>query len=335
MGIPLRIGAQFSPGPVIYGELAQGRSLGVRDLATQLGLPAALLPDVLVAQLELFADPSTGHIELDAALAVPWSFRFSDKTLALTDVTLHLARAGGWELEIGAFWQLGEVPLSAQAGILPDSTGLTLWLGLMPDTSVHASALLAALLPVALPANLPDLELRDAYAGIDTGAGTFKLGAESPTLWTLPVGDLALRDIAVELAHAPGGGLSGAVAGTLGFAGTSFQVDYAFPGNFVLAGEIESLVLSPLLQSLCGAAALVGLPMPAGVLTLELREIHFRLAVDPRLFAISGVIPGFGQAELAALGTKLALAIALDSAWRPSQLHAALAPLDGLRLSNT
>jgi hypothetical protein len=334
-GIPLRIGAEFSPGPTIYGRLAEGRSLGVRDLAGRLGLPASLLPDVLVDELGLAADPGAGNIELDARIALPWSLRFADRTIALTDVSLHLARAGTWQLAIEAGWSLGGVPLRAEARVLPGATGLELWLGSLPDTSVRASTLLAALLPVGLPGELPDFELRDLYVGLDTGAGTFRLGAASPTVWTLPLGGLSLRDVELELARAPAGGLSGAVAGTIDLGGTSLRVGYRFPGDLVLAGEVESFPLSPLMQALCGAAALVGLPMPAGVLALELREVQLRVAVAARHFAIAGLIPGFGRAEVAAIGSQLTLGVALDPAWRPSQLHAALAPLDALRLSNT
>ncbi len=334
-GIPLRIGAEFGPDPTIYGRLAEGHSLGVRELAGKLGLPAALVPDALVDQLELSADPEADTIDLDARIALPWSLRFADRTIALTDVSLHLARAGTWGLGIAARWSLGDVPLRAQARVSPGSSGLELWLGMVPGTSLRASTLLAALLPAGLPGDLPDFELRDAYVGLDTGAGTFRLGAASPTVWTLPLAGIALRDVELELAGTTAGGLSGSVAGTIDLGGASFRVGHQFPGALVLAGQVQFLALSPLMQALCGAAALVGLPMPAGVLALELREVQLRVAVAERRFAIAGRIPGFGQAEVAAIGSLLALGVVLDPAWRPSQLHAALAPLDGLGLSNT
>ena len=54
--------------------------------------------------------------------------------------------------------------------------------------------------------------------------------------------------------------LSGAIAGTVSIDGASLSIAYEFPGNLVLEAEIPTLNLGSVVNQLCGAELLGGLP---------------------------------------------------------------------------
>jgi hypothetical protein len=133
--------------------------------------------------------------------------------------------------------------------------------------------------------------------------------------------------------------VTGLVGGTLNIGAANFTATYNFPGDFVLAGNIPSFKLSPLLQDVCGGDAVRGVPVPAGVLDVELRDIAFTVAPQRREMAFSAA-SDFGQSEIQvkrmASGTwGFTVGFVPPEQWKFSTLDASLSVLDGLSIADT
>lgn len=339
-GIDMTVGVEFSQETRLFGA-AEHIELNLTQLLAQCGFDPLDLPALQLEQLGVNAVLEMGHVMFSAKTEPGWQLAGGNAAISLPSVFLFVDRGPhGSGIDLALDFDLGGEELTLSGSVESDG-GFAVQGELSSDTGIQILTLIENLagpdFPVDLP--LPDLVLDEITVGIGRRGGQagyhFWTAAEASTPWALPVAGLSVSDMDAELGYDSTSGLSGRIAGTLSLAGARFTVDYEFPGAFALAGRIDALSLSPLVQALCGTSAVLGLPVPTEALALDLHDLDFVLDIDDRRFDIAATVPGFGRGQLAVRGSAFAFGIAIAQSWRPSQLNGALAALDGLALSNT
>lgn len=219
------------------------------------------------------------------------------------------------------------------------------------------SRLIAAHLPdlVGMVDVLPAINLREVAIVLSPRTGEMSFRAESkpadgadeaievPPDWILPIGvaPLGVRDVVVEINRRPAkrgskAKIDGIIAGVLQVAGASFEIAYAFPGDFVLRGQVPTLSFSPLLQAVAGTNALRDLPLPPRLIDLTLTDVYVAIAPHRRCFSLAATTP-IGMVEIVlqkatsgAWGCAMGIAASPDMKF--ANLDPNLAGLDALAL---
>ena len=157
---------------------------------------------------------------------------------------------------------------------------------------------------VDMPDEVPDFEFANVEVSVTPKTGEFSLSATAfETPWEIPIGidGLSIEEIAFALQRSieedGSKAMRGSIAGSLEIGSATFGVDYNFPGELTLSGEIPSLSLSPLVQDLCGSGAVRDLPVPVSVLAVELRDISVTIMPMAKSVSFSGE-SSFGQTEV-------------------------------------
>lgn len=225
--------------------------------------------------------------------------------------------------------------------------------GALPEVSL--TQFVATQLPELAGAagTLPDVGLYRVAFTLAPRTGEISFRAEcrgrtvgEDAVWMLPIGITALGvgDLAVEFNRRPAvpGGkarVDGLISGRIQVADAAFEVAYAFPGDFVLRGQLPQIEFAPLLQAIAGAGALRDLPLPPSLLDLSLRDAYVAIAPQQRSFSIAAATP-LGEVEIVLQKTSngawgCAMGIAPSADWKFSSLAAELAVLDALALDKT
>jgi len=219
--------------------------------------------------------------------------------------------------------------------------------GLAEGSSIKLRSVINVFLPNALnlPQEVPDMACRNITMTFLPATSQFSFTADSADSWAIPIGSgLSLKDISLRINREKKGTtsqVSGFIGGTLVIGAAYITTAYAFPGDFVLTGEIPSFKLSKLVQDICGvdAALSVTTSVPPGFLDAELTNISFRIAPQQREMSLSGSSK-FGQAEIqikrkADQTWGFAVGLVPPQNWKLSTINDSLAVLDGLQFSNT
>lgn len=191
---------------------------------------------------------------------------------------------------------------------------------------------------------LPEIDLSDVHISIAPKSGQFSLRAVSDAEWKIPVGidGLVIRDLLFEINRQPGkkrgkvGSVSGLISGMMQIGDATIEVEYAFPGDFVLRGNLPEIDFSPLLRHVAGTSVLRDTPIPDSVLNATLEDIFFVIAPGRRHFQLAARM-GMGEAEILIKKTSrgswgCALGVAISPDWKLSELAPGLGPLDDLEL---
>ena len=190
---------------------------------------------------------------------------------------------------------------------------------------------------------MPNIQFKFVEATIHPGTGAGSLRGVTNVPWEIPVGvsNLSLSDIAIDLDLARDGDgnrqLKGLLSGKVKLGDAICEVEHRLPGDFQLRGQIPDLHLAEVIETLCGPVDVPGLDMPPGVFDVNLSDLYFLIAPRRGTFALAAATP-LGDAEVQVRrnrhgrwGFVIGYAPATD--WKPSELAASLAVLDGLELS--
>lgn len=195
-----------------------------------------------------------------------------------------------------------------------------------------------------IPADVPDVEFTVTDFDLTPETGEFSLTAASTEDWQLPLGvsGLLLEDLSLTARRADQDGVlkvTATIAGTLRIGATALALSLDLPGDYRLTARIPTLDLSPVLQDLCGTAAMLGFPAPASVVNAKLRDISMVVEPTAGRVAVAGHSP-LGACEVVVGrtgrgGWAFVGGFAPPSRWNLSTLDAGLRVLDELTLEDT
>lgn len=203
----------------------------------------------------------------------------------------------------------------------------------------------ALLVGVSFPQEVPNVVFESVSMQVNTSTKEFTLSAASTEDWEIPLGvtGLLVEDVQLTIDRKLDDQnkfvTSGSFKGGASLGSVSFDLDYTFPGEFVLGTQIPSINLSPVLQDLCGSAAMIGLPAPSSVVNVTLTDIVIEVAPQSKQFSLRGTSP-LGSCELIVNQTtakKWAFLAAFTPPqnWHFSTIDNSLKVLDELDFSNT
>ncbi len=141
----------------------------------------------------------------------------------------------------------------------------------------------------SFPASVPDLEFADLDLSITPKTGEFSFSGISSTPWALPLGfeTAEISDVYLSLnrtAETAGQRtVSGEIKGTMKLGEASFDIDYKFPGDFVLQGRIDQMDLLGLAEEI-----LQGMGVPDDLPDLIFKDIDIYINPQKGEFDISG-----------------------------------------------
>jgi len=330
----------------IKGANQEGSQLTVADLLAALPLDASELPSGKLQTLQLVAQPHINTYSAHFTLVNDWSIDLGGAALSVSQIIGQVeciedsvtAKLDG-TVSIGG----AQLRLTGEYG---SDRAIVFSSEITPGQTISLTSLFDKFLGslVDFPDELPALDLTDFAMTLTPKTGEFSVKAAAMDPWEIPVGidglqfddlELILNRTLIEDGKKV---TNGVIGGSLQVAGTSFYSNYAFPGEFVLKGQVSALKLSPIVQDLCGSSLLRELPLPTSILDVDFKNIAVTIAPKDQFFSLKADSP-LGMVEL--LVKKIAgnwgfvVGFLPPTSWKFSTIADDLKVLDSLRFSDT
>ena len=308
------------------------RTLGVDQLSLQLNTKTR---DFALSGMIRSSDPGTDQA------AAQWTISLGVTDLEIGSIHLALNRQNGKTGGIisGSAGLFGaELVVEAE---LADELELRATAGQVSITRIVETLLHE----VDLPDELPDISFDQIELLVSPTAGEFSLTAKSLADWEIPVGviGIALEDLQMVVQRKAAGTprkytTSGSLMGGARIGTVTTSLVYNFPGDFIFTTKLPEINLSPVIQDLCGAQAMMGLSIPDNIAQLKFTDITVTASPSRKFFSLSGSST-LGSAELIINKNRqgkwaFIAGFAPPATWHFSALDASLQPLDSLRMDN-
>jgi len=199
---------------------------------------------------------------------------------------------------------------------------------------------------LSLPTDLPDFSFTDTQFHCTPSTKSFSFKATSYDDWVLPLGitGLQINDIRCEVkrtvkaSSSDHSSLTGQLIGNADIAGVSFDLCFAFPGDYHFTASVPKLSLSAIIQDLCGSDALMGFPAPSSVLNVTMDNIRIDAQPTSQAFSVQGTCL-FGEIHLVVDQNKarweFLCTIRPAERWQFSDIDHRLHSLDGLNFADS
>ena len=332
----------FDPNLLIFGGLAEGSQIRLTDILRAAGIDAKSAPDIRITSLQLSAQPASRSYTASAALAGDWSLgKIGKSEVVLKQVSVDFSKQGGYTT----------VALVASARLLGVDLQVEVLAGEQLEfraiaSNVKLKAIVDELMgDVDFPEEIPNIGFDSLELSMLPASGAFSLQAESTEDWVIPLGvaGIPVQDLKFTVSRVPGAKkgtfiTSGSCYGAAQIGTVSSSLAYNFPGDFVFRTNLPEIDLSPVIQDLCGAEAMMGISVPNNVSGITFNNIEVMAAPKRKVFTLSGSSP-LGKSELIVTKNQqgkwtFIAAFAPPASWRFSALDGSLQPLDNLRMDN-
>ena len=316
-------------------------------LLSAFGLSASNFPQSGLSTIGFRLAPADETYSFSIGLVNDWALKLAGSSLTVTQVGVDLTR----EAKTTTATVTGEIVVdktSIELTAAKDGEGNWEFSGGTAEGStIKLRSVINTFLPSAidLPSEVPNMACTDISLTFKPSSGDITFASNSADAWNIPVGvdGLSISDINLNINRAKGddgkSATSGSIAGTLNIGAANFTSTYEFPGDFVLSGNIPSFKLSPLVQDICGGDVVRGIPVPAGFLDVELKNIAFEVNPKQKEMAFSAGSP-LGQSEIQVKKMKsgswgFAVGFVPPAKWKLSKIDSSLSVLDDLKFSDT
>ncbi|MGB0524309.1 MAG: hypothetical protein ACPGJS_15170 [Flammeovirgaceae bacterium] len=319
-------------------DLAEFASVLLKEFAVPSQLPSVQFVDT---QVEINPSAKSYSFQTQSATDSNWTIPLGVTDLVINELSLNASKANG--ITTGEFKGKSQL-FNAQAEItakLEEELQLAVTL-----KNVNLTAIVDALIVgFDFPSEVPNVIFDAVTLQVNVKTKELSLTASSTDDWTIPLGvtGLTVEDVQLSIDRKLDDkgkmSTSGSFKGEAALGTVSFDLDYTFPGAFVLETEIPSINLSPALQDLCGSAALIGLPAPSNMLNLSLSDIKIQVAPQSKEFSLSGNST-LGACELLINKNKAGkwgflVGFAPPANWHFSAIDSSLTVLDELNFSGS
>jgi len=332
------------PGPQALSDLIPGV-----DFAAELPAELDILNEIRVTGLDLEIDTkgkTLSHAGLGLVVDTNWTI--AKDIAAIERVSLYLmgGNLGRKSARVAGSLSTDIVVGGIAANVTAYAPDFTFAVNI-PDLPL--STTIAKYAPSLAPIleTLPEIHLSDITLEISPKTGDFSLQARSQSVWDIPIGvdGLAIRDLSIELSRDPTPkgskepAMRGQISGVIQIGEALINIDYAFPGDFILRGALPEIDFSPLLREIAGTSVLRDTPIPDSILNAKLEDLIFVIAPGQRYFQLAARM-GMGEAEILIKKTSrggwgCALGVAIAPDWRLSNLIPGMEALDALDLSGS
>jgi hypothetical protein len=337
----------FTPDLVITGKIPTGEHILLSELLATLSLNPAKFPQVEIADLAFSLHPAEQSYSFNITLNGDWGIGLGNTKVNLTNLGT----------EFNYFEQA--VTAAVTGKLLVDGTALLLearldntgsWNfngGLDEGSTIKLRSIINAFLPgsLKLPDEVPDMSCKDIGLTFTPKTGELSFKSSSAEPWKIPIGvdGISVSDINLTIDRTMTdegqSQVTGCIGGRINIGTVNFAATYNFPGDFVLSGSIPTFKLSPLVQDLCGGDTVRSIPLPAGLIDVELKDIAFSIAPQKYKMTLSAG-SDLGKTEIqikrAAGGTwGFTVGFAPPEQWKFSAIDPSLSVLDGLKFSDT
>jgi len=317
------------------------------NLLSAFGLSASNFPESGLSAIGFRLAPDDETYSFSIGLVNDWALQLGGSSLTVTQVGVEMAREAG----VTAATITGEIAVdSTSIELTAAKDGEGNWEfsgGTAEGSTIKLRSIINAFLPNAidLPSEVPNMACTGIALTFKPSSGDITFAANSADAWDIPVGvdGLSISDINLNINRTKGedgaSETSGSIAGTLNIGAANFTSTYEFPGDFVLSGNIPSFKLSPLVQDICGGDVVRGIPVPAGFLDTELKDIAFEINPKQKEMALSAGSP-LGQSEvqvkrMASGSWGFVVGFVPPAQWKLSKIDSSLSVLDDLKFSDT
>ena len=317
------------------------------NVLSAFGLSASNFPSSGISTIGFRLAPADETYSFSISLVNDWTLKLGGTSLTVTQVSVEMTR----EAKVTTATITGEIAVDATSiELTAAKDGEGNWEfsgGTAEGSTIKLRSIINAFLPNAidLPSEVPNMACADIALTFKPSSGDITFAASSADAWDIPVGvdGLSISGINLNINRSKGDNgrseTTGSIAGTLNIGTANFTSMYAFPGDFVLSGNIPSFNLSPLVQDICGGEVVRGIPVPAGFLDTELKDIAFEINPKQREMALSANSP-LGQSEVQikrmSNGTwGFTVGFVPPAQWKLSKIDSSLSGLDNLKFSDT
>jgi hypothetical protein len=343
----LDVECMFTPELVIHGEIPDGEQILLSELLAALSLEPANFPQVEIADLEFYLQPASQSYSFDIALTGDWGIELGNTEVILTNLCTEF----NYSAQAVTAAVTGKVMVDGTALLLgahlDDKDNWNFSGGLDKGSTIKLRSVINAFLPgsLKLPDEVPDMSCKDIALTFAPKTGELSFKSSSADPWKIPIGvdGISVSDINLTIDRAitdeGQSQVTGCIGGKVNIGAVNFTATYNFPGDFILSGSIPTFKLSPLVQDLCGGDTVRSIPLPAGVIDVELKDIAFSVAPQKYEMVLSAG-SDLGKTEIQikrAAGGKWGFTVgfAPPERWQFSAIDPSLSVLDGLKFSDT
>jgi hypothetical protein len=337
----------FTPDLVITGKIPTGEHILLSELLATLSLNPANFPQVEIADLAFSLHPAEQSYSFNSTLNGDWDIELGNTKVNLTNLSTEF----NYSEQAVTAAVTGKLLVDGTALLLEarlDNTGS--WNfngGLDEGSTIKLRSIINAFLPgsLKLPDEVPDMSCKDVALTFTPKTGELSFKSSSAEPWKIPIGvdGISVSDINLTIDRTMTdegqSQVTGCIGGKINIGTVNFAATYNFPGDFVLSGSIPTFKLSPLVQDLCGGDTVRSIPLPAGLIDVELKDIAFSIAPQKYKMTLSAG-SDLGKTEIqikrAAGGTwGFTVGFAPPEQWKFSAIDPSLSVLDGLKFSDT
>ena len=346
-GVDIYIGASkadVSSGWQLTGALLPGETISLASLARDLFDGATFpseLPDQLTA-LEFSLQPKTKAYTLKAAFGEGWHIPSEKSDFAITEVSLSATRAegGATEIEVWGLMDVAGVSVSVTAARAAGAWKLE---GKTDDRQeinfTHLVTELFEKFGLALPANLPDFELKNLRLSYDFGKKEFAFSGDSRLPTKVVLGEVEHEvetslDLKIGIdAETKERTFAGFLRGTVKFGEAVFQGEYDFGDASVLKAVWDGAAGSLKFADLAASHGIDHSLQVPGDMPLELSRASFEFDITKSQFTLHADSK-FGEAFFIASDANKKWDFAFGILMNPSEIPG-FPDAGALKLKNT
>lgn len=299
-GVDIYIGASkadVSSGWQLTGALLPGETISLASLARDLLDGATFpseLPDQLTA-LEFSLQPKTKAYTLKAAFGEGWHIPSEKSDFAITEVSLSATRAegGATEIEVWGLMDVAGVSVSVTAARAAGAWKLE---GKTDDQQeinfTHLVTELFEKFGLALPANLPDFELKNLHLSYDFGKKEFAFSGDSRLPTKVVLGEVEHEvetslDLKIGIdAETKERTFAGFLRGAITLGSAVFQGEYDFGDASVLKAVWDGAAGSLKFADLAASHGINHSLQVPGDMPLELNRASFEFDITRSQFTL-------------------------------------------------